>query len=156
MLEQYYTFAVKGWALHTVPVYRVERAKYLSSNAAWIKCPTDKQLSVSFKSWSKSNCTHRSQKKKTSSQKVQKLKKKYGLGGDWACSWVGWPLLSMWFWQVCTTAVPVFSLPHCLQRNVKSKQMQMSIPGEHNLVPRWFAFNFAQVLSQTKHAWIAM
>ena len=40
----------------------------------------------------------------------------------------------------------VFSLYQCLQRTVKNEQKQISISKHHSWVPRWRAFNFAQVL----------
>ena len=55
----------------------------------------------------------------------------------------------MWFWQECTTAVHcILSTPvpstHCKEQ----KKKQLSINNQHIRVPRWCAFNFAQVLFQ--------
>ena len=43
------------------------------------------------------------------------------------------------------TAVPCLPLHQCLQHSVKDKQKQMPISNQHFRVPRWRAFNFAQV-----------
>ena len=69
---------------------------------------------------------------KKRSKKVQKLKKNVCL--EPAAELVD-HCLSTWFWQECTTEFPVFSLPHCLQCIVKSKQKQILIHGEHNKFP---------------------
>jgi len=84
---------------------------------------------------SSNNCDHW---KKTCFKNVQKL----GLN----------PLLR-WLTTVCLRGFDrnaqhlftVFSLHQCLQRAVMNERKQLSISNQHIRVPRWRAFNFAQV-----------
>ena len=88
----------------------------------------------------------------------QKLKQLWSLGKKRASKgpetekkvWLGLNPLLRWLSTVCLrgfdTAVTVFSLHQCLKRAVMNEQKQLSISNHHSWVPRWRAFNFAQVL----------
>jgi len=83
--------------------------------------------------------------KKMCFKKVQKLKKSFGLILN--------PLLR-WLTTVCLHGFDrnvqrlftIFSLHQRLQRAVMNEPKQLLISNQHIRVPRWHAFNFAQVL----------
>jgi len=85
---------------------------------------------------------------KMCSKNVQNWKnKKFGLGSQ-QLSWLI-PVCLRGFDRNVQQLFPVVSLHQCLQRAVMNKQKQLSISNQHIRVPRWCAFNFAQVPSRS-------
>ena len=134
------------WRYHKRPLPLL--AKWIAYSQAHLTCQywCDANYASCAEQWLK--CQSKSPKyvlhKKRASKRFRNSKKGLGGGLNPQLSWLTIVCLHGFVRNV-SQKITIFPLRQCFQRAVMNEPKQLSISNQHIRVPRWHAFNFAQV-----------